>query len=165
MTVVGAIVSLFLSSGTGIAAATPENSSTATFVVDMNRASGAIPMPRPTLLRTTTHLFKFVDFVFTPVTSDFVPRAPAKDAWRDFNAVKQSTASYRILLARIHPNNPEGSTPPFKSQNVWVVVARHVASLPARAPQPNAPQPPCGFGWSITVVNANSGKVITDVYE
>ena len=143
---------LFLSAGQA-----PRTSSISSCVADMDRSPPVVPMPKPTRLQVTTQLF---GFSFTPVDPQFVPRAPARDAWRQFDEIEQSTATYGIFLARFHPDNPAGTTTLLKTQNVWVALAKHVAFLPDKGPEPNSIQPPCAFGSSMTVANADTGRAI-----
>jgi hypothetical protein len=157
MLLVVALGALFLSAGQA-----PRASSTSSCVADMDRSPAVIPMPKPTRLTVTTQRF---GFSFTPVDPQFVPRAPARDAWRQFDGIKQSTARYEIFLARFHPDNPAGANTLLKTQNVWVALAKHVAFLPAKGPAPNSIQPSCTFGSSLTVVNANTGRAIVSAGE
>jgi hypothetical protein len=157
LTVFGSVLPLLLLTGAQVEAATARTSSTSVCVADMNRAPVHIPMPTPTRLKVTTHLF---GFSFTPVEAQFAPRAPARDAWRKFSENKQSTAKYEVFLARFHADNPAGTNTRLKTQNVWVVFAKHVAFLPDPGPQPNSIQPGCEFGSSVIVVNADTGKAV-----
>jgi hypothetical protein len=143
----------------GLEAAGASTVSNPSCVRDMNRPAAHIPMPVATRLKVTKHLF---GYSFTPVTAEFVARAPARDAWRQFKEDKQSTATYVIFLARIHPDNPAGTNAAFESQNVWVAFARHVAFVPDPGPKPNAKVPGCAFGSNVTVINADTGKTIVD---
>jgi len=138
----------------GLDVATPSKSSCE---ADLNRASTDIAMPSPRRLGTTRQLF---GYSFTPVEDQFVPRASARDAWRDFDGTKQSTATYEVFLARFHPDNPVGTNTRLKVQNVWVAFAKHVAFVPEPGPPPNSVRPSCTFGSSMTVVNANTGMAI-----
>ena len=153
----GALMSLVLLSGLQVEAATPRTTSPLNCVADMIRAPAHIPMPSPTRLKVTTHLF---GFSFTHVATRFTPTVPAGDAWRQFSEKKQSTAKYEVFLARFHPDNPAGTNTRLQTQNVWVAFAKHVAFVPDPGPQPNSSQPGCEFGSSLIVVNADSGKAV-----
>jgi hypothetical protein len=155
--VFGALLSVLLLMGVQVEAATARSDSTSICVADMSRSSTHIPMPSSTRLKVTTHLF---GFSFTPVVVQFTPRAPARDAWQQFSEKKQSTAKYEVFLARFHPDNPPGTNTRLKSQIVWVALATHVAFVPEPGPPPNTVQPGCGFGSSLIVVNAETGKVV-----
>jgi len=135
----------------------PRTNSSSACVADMDQASPVIPMPKPTRLKFATQR---IGFSFTPADRQFVPRAPARDAWLQFHEIKQSTASYEIFLARIHPDSPAGANPPFRAQNVWVALAKHVAFPPNSSQEPVASLPPCAFGSSMIVVNASTGRAI-----
>lgn len=150
----GSVLLLLSVSGAQVEAATARTRSPSICVVDMNRAPAHIPMPSPTRLKVTTHLF---GFSFTPVNANFTPKTPAIDAWRKFSETKQLTANYVVFLARFHPDNPAGTSTRLKTQNVWVVLAKHVAFLPDPGPQPNSIQPGCEFGSSVIVGNADTG--------
>ena len=57
-------------------------------------------------------------------------------------------------------DNPPGTNPAFKAEDVWLILAQHLAYMPSPAPGTNYPRPPCAFGWSYDAVNATSGKAI-----
>jgi hypothetical protein len=154
LTLVGLAFPVLLLVGPRTAAAT---SSTSSCVADMNRTSNDITMPTPRRLIVEKQLF---GFSFTPVGTQFVPRRPARSAWRKFDEKTQSTATYEVFLARFHPDNPAGTNTRLKVQNVWVAFAKHVAFVPDPGPQPNSTQPGCIFGSSMTVVNATTGAAI-----
>jgi len=159
VTLVAAMLPVLPLGGAGRGAAGASTGSSTSCVTDFNRPTVNIPMPKPTRLRITERLF---GYSFTPVTSEFVARAPARDAWRQFKEDKQSTATYAIFFARIHPDNPASTNAAFKTQNVWVVFARHVAFIPDPGPEPNTTIPGCAFGSNVSVVNADTGSAIVD---
>jgi hypothetical protein len=129
-------------------------------VADMNADAASVPMPTPTRLTTPTRFFRG-DYRFTPVSATFEPRSSAREAWREDHDPKQASATYRIVLAVIHPDNPSGTHAPFDSQAVWVVLARHVAFVPEKFP--GSPTPTCIFGASVSVSSAQSGKSLVGV--
>ena len=126
-------------------------------LTDLNRSPASMAMPNPVWLKRP---FELGGAIFTPVPSGFEPVVTPLRAWRDFHELKQSTATYKVVLSQMRQNNPAGTNPAFKPQVIWLVLAQHVAFLPSRAPGTNYPRPPCAFGYSYWAVNATSGKPI-----
>lgn len=130
---------------------------TSVCIADLNRGLATISKPDATRLTTS---FVLGGAIFTSVASGFVPVVTSQKAWRDFREQKQSTATYKIVLARMRQDNPPGTNPAFKAQDVWLILAQHVAYMPSPAPGTNYSRSSCAFGWSYDAVNATSGKAI-----
>jgi hypothetical protein len=124
---------------------------------DLNRPQASRAMPNPVRL---DHRFSLGGATFTPVPSNFTSVGAPLKAWTDFRERLQSTATYKMFLARMHQDNPPGTNPAFKPQFVWLVLAQHVAFLPSPAPGTHFSRNACAFGFSYSAVNASSGKPI-----
>jgi len=128
-------------------------------VTDLNRPYVVVAMPNYLRLKTR---FSLGGATFTSVPRTFIPVAPPTEAWRDYHARMQSTATYRIFLTRMTQDVTPGANPAFESQIVWLVLAQHVAFIPSPPPVSGTsyPRPSCAFGFSYWAVNATSGKSI-----